>query len=325
MATITANNALTLSELAHRKDPSGNLAAIAEVLAEDSPVLQSAMWTEANDTFSHKVVRRASLPSGSWRKLNEGVAVEASQTEEFTEGIGILQTYSQVDKDLADAAPNKAQFLMDEARSFLEGLSQTFENIFFYGNSNTAPETFSGLSTRMDALAATQNVIGAGGTGSDTTSIYGVQWGMGSTHMVYPKGSSVGLTHTHLGEDTLSDSSGNLYQGYRDLFSMKGGLVVKEPRSIIRLANIESSGTSNIFDEDDLITLLNRMRQSGAGTVLYCNATIKTQMEIALKDKTNVNYTADMGEGLAGVPMLRFRGNPIMKSDAITITETAIS
>ncbi len=65
----------------------------------------------------------------------------------------------------------------------------------------------------------------------------------------------------------------------------------------------------------------------GAGTRIYCNETIKTQMEIMLKDKTNVNYTADKGDGLGGEPMLKFRGIPVRKIDSAILldTETAIS
>jgi len=324
MATLNAYQQLTLLELAKRKDPNGELAAIAEVLAEDNEILLDAPWVEANDTFSHKITRRMSLPSGSWRKLNSGVSTEASRTIEVVETIGMLETYSEVDKDLADAAPNPAKFRMDEAAAFLEGLSQTLAATVIYGNASTTPEAFNGLAVRMAALAASDNVIGAGGTGSDVTSIYVVQWGPSRVFLTYPKNSpNMGVKHRDLGEVTLEDANGNYYQGYRDHFQVKVGLVVKDDRCIGRIANIESSGSSNTFDEDDLITLLNRMPQSGKGAVIYCNSTIKTQMEIALKDKANVNFTTD--NGLGGVPVLYFRGVPVRKVDQILDTESAIS
>jgi hypothetical protein len=214
---------------------------------------------------------------------------------------------------------------MDEATGFLEGLSQTFATTFFYGNANTDPEQFSGLATRMSSLSATTNVIGSSGTGSDLTSVFGVQWNARYVHLIYPKGSAVGLMHEDLGLDTVEDSDGNKFRAYVDHFQWKTGLSVRDPRSIFRLANIESTGSSNIFDEDNLITLINRMPMSARGLVMYVNATLKTQMQIALKDKTNVNYTADSGDGLSGMPLLRFQGHPIRKSDAITITEAALT
>lgn len=317
---------LTLVELAKRLDPKGELAAICEVLAEDNEILQDAVWLQGNDVFAHKIVRRSALPSGSWRKLNEGVTTETSQTVEVVEQMGLLETYAECDKDLADAAPNPKQFRMDEAKAFLEGMAQTLAGTLIYGSIAATPEKIKGFAPRMASLAATANVIGAGGSGGDTTSIYIVQWGPRKSYLVYPRGSkSLGIAHEDKGQVTLGDSTNGYYEGYRDHFQVKVGLVVEHPRSIARIANIESTGTSNIFDEDDLITLLNRMPMSGAGASIYVNSTVKSQMEINLKDKTNVNYTADAGEGLAGVPVLRFRGNPIRKVDQILLTETTLT
>jgi len=325
MSVLHSDAQLTLLELAKRTDPDGDLAVIAEVLAEDNEILLDAPWLEANDTFGHKITRRTSLPTGSWRKLNAGVAAEMSRTQEVYETIGMLESYAEVDKDLADAAPNPKQFRNQEAQAFLEGLSQTLASTSIYGNTATTPEKFDGFATRMPSIAATTNVINEGGTGSDLTSIFIVNWGPNKVFMVYPRGSkSMGVKHTDLGEETKSASS-TLWQVYRDHFQVKCGIVVKDDRCIGRLANIESTGTSNLFDEDNLITILNRMPSAGRGAVLYCNATVQSQMEINLKDKTNVNYTPGGGEGLAGQPVVRFRGCPVRRVDQITITEAALS
>ena len=52
-----------------------------------------------------------------------------------------------------------------------------------------------------------------------------------------------------------------------------------------------------------------------------------TQMQIRLKDKNNVNYTMDSGDGLSGMPLMRFQGIPIRKIDREILlnTEAAIS
>lgn len=317
---------LTLTELLNRKAPDGNLAVIANVLEESNPIIQEMPMFEANNTTVHEMTRSLSLPSGTWRRLNQGVSKERAETVKVSESIGMLESYSEVDKDLVAMSPNSGEFRMGEARMFLEGLSQTAATAIIYGNSGTDPEQIMGLAPRMASLDADGLVIGQGGTGSDTTSIYVVQWGEGRAFGIYPKGSpAAGLQHRDLGEVTLLDSSSNPYQGYRDHFKWNFGLAVKDTRCIARLANIESSGTSNTFDEDNLITLLNRMPNDGEGAVIYVNAAIKTQMQIKLKDKANVNYTEDGGNGLSGRPLLRFQGIPIRKVEAIVNTETAIS
>lgn len=331
---VNPYNTFTLVEMAKRMDPSGNTIAIANVLAQDNDILQDAPWQPSNDIWAHKTTRAIKLPSGTWRQINAGVAVEAAKTEVVFEPIGLLETYSEIDVELIKNSPNPAQARMDEARLFLEGLSQTVAKAIVYGS--TAGTATSGaemplsLCNRMNTLDADGNIIGASGTGSDVTSIYIVQWDPSKVFFVYPKNSApnVGIQHQDLGEQTVSSATTGRantaqYQAYRDHFVFRIGLVVRDPRCIARIANIETSGTSNLFDEDDLITVMNRMPKGKKW--IYVNDTILTQMEIALKDKSNVNYVAGKGEGLVGEPVMYFRGNPVRLCDQIVNTETAIS
>jgi len=326
MSTL-ANKRLTMVELAHRKDPDGSLAAIAEVLTEDNEIWYDIPWAEANDTYSHKVTRRASEPSGTWVGISEGPAIESSKTVEAVETLGILESRSENDVKLIDAFPDPIQARNDEAMSFVDGLSKTFIETLIYGNIGTTVRSFNGFFTRLSSLATTTNVLDGGGDGSDTCSILVVQWGLNKIWCAYPKGhANFGVDHEDVGIESVVDINGtNKFRAYVDLFKINGGLVVKDTRCYGRIANIESTGTTNLFDEDDLIRLLNRMPSRGAGAVIYMNETLLTQAEIRLKDKTNVNWMPGKGEGLAGEPFMYFRGNPVRKVDQMTITETVIT
>ena len=326
MATLNTTNQLGLVELAKRKGPKGNLLAIAEVLAEDNEIIQDMTWVEANDTASHKSIKRASLPSGTWRKLNDGVGKEASETIEVVDTIGMLETWSEVDVDLVKMAPNPAKFRSDESLAFVEGLSQNLSDTAFYGNANVDTEQFTGLAPRL-ANASLPNVIDGGhSTANSCTSIYLVQWGVTKTHMIYPKGSkSMGVSHTDMDIDRVSGQTANTtFRAYVDHYQVKAGLVVRDDRRIARIANINptAGATANIFDEDDLILLLNKMPKRGQGAMIYCNDTILTQMDINAKDKTNVNYSTS---NIWGVPTMTFRGVPVRLCDSILNTEAVVS
>lgn len=321
MASLNGYKQLTLVEVAKRKDPNGEMSAIVEALNQENAIVQDAVWREANDTFSNKTVRRSALPSGSWRKLNSGVAFEASTTVEMVDVIGLLETWAQNDIETINAFPNPMQARNDEAMAFVEGLGQTMASTMVYGNAATTPEKFTGLAPRMPDIAATTNVINEGGTGSDLTSIYVVDWGPTSAYMVYPKNSMAGLEHKDKGIETVRDSSGNMYEAYVDKFSWKAGLVVKNAKSIARVANIES-GSSNSFDEDNLITLMNRMTK-GPGRRIYVNQNVMTQMEIRAKDKTNIHYSTV--EGIAPGPVTFFKGVPVRLVEQIIQTEAALT
>lgn len=326
MATLDATLQLTLLELSKRKDPNGDLAVIANVLAKDNEILKDAPWFEANDTFSHRITRVLRMPAGTFRQLNAGVPISSAQTIVVNETIGELSDYSQADKSLVDAAPNPKAFRMGEARIKLEGLSQTLATKIVYGNSHTTPEEPTGLAPRMNDTD-NDNVIDAGGSGSDTTSIYIAKWGEDGCYLIYPKGSpNFGITHKDLGEVTADSSTTAgthaLYQVYRDHFEVKVGMAVRDNRYIGRVANIEVSGTSNIFDPDDLIDLLNGMPQRGAGAVIYVNRKIFSQMDKQAMDKANVLYSV---KDVFGVPTTTFRGFPVRLVEAIVNTETEVT
>lgn len=324
MTELSAGAKLTLVELANRTN-NGEIMTIAEVMAEVNEVLDDAVWLEAKEATADVVVRRYSLPSGSWRMINDGVVVEASQTTKIKEPIGMLETYSEVDKALVALAPNPQEFRSMEDMAFVEGLSQTLADTFFYGNVATNPASFYGIGTRYNDLTCS-NVLNGGGSGSDVTSIYVVQWGPRMVHLIYPKGAAyVGLNVRDLGETTKEVTSGTttkMHQVLRTHFQCQIGLAIKDERCIQRYANIETAGAANIFDEDDLIAILNKLPYRGRGAVIYCNQTVKTQLDIRVKDKSNVHF--DMRAPF-GVPTLYFRGVPVRQCDAILDSETAVS
>ena len=321
MGDVT-DSRMGLVEVVKRHDPNGNLATIAEVLAQANPIIADAVWKEGNDIFSNKTVRRSSLPSGTWRKLNRGVAPESSDTVELIDTIGILETRAENDVEIINAFSNPQQARMDEAAAFIEGLSQEMAATMLYGNAATAPEEFTGLAPRMDALAATANVIGGGGS-TTLTSIYVVTWGPNSVFMAYPRNTTGGLQHEDLGITDALDASSNKFRAYVDRFVWRAGMVVKNVKCIGRYANLEPTGTTTTFDEDELIRLINRM-VIGPGTRIYCSTNMVTQMQIRLKDKSNVYFTRDNGLD-GGGPVLRFQGIPVSKCEQVLDSETAIS
>lgn len=332
MAELTRNK-LNLFDLAKRTDPDGDTADIVEVLSEDNEIVQDSVWAEGNDTFSNLSTQRSSLPSGTWRRINSGVGTEVSDTRQIVDTLGMLATYSECDVTLAEAAPDPRAFRMNEASSFLEGLGQTLAEAMIYANGQLDPEQPTGLAPRLATLSSTgtakNTVLGCSGTGSDLTSVYLVNWGLDSVFMFYPRNqANLGIVHKDLGEVTLEEfnssgaATGRKFQGYRDYFEVKAGMAVKNPRCIGRVCNIETSGTSNLWDDDKMLSVMNRMKKRGMGANAYCNATVLDQIDQVVKDKTNVHFTS---KEVFGVEVQAFRGVPIRRVDQILDTEAQVS
>ena len=155
------------------------------------------------------------------------------------------------------------------------------------------------------------------------TSIYVVQWGFKYVYGVVPRFASItGLAMRDLGVRTVLDADSKELEAYVSLFQWRLGLAVKDSRAMKRVANIETSGSANTFDEDLLIEALNDLPSDRIGAVIYVNRTVKTQMDIAAKDHNNIRYGL---EQFGGVPTLFFSGVPVRRVDAIVSTEAAVS
>lgn len=339
MATL-ATTSLTLADWAKRTDPDGRIPIVAELLSQSNEILEDCVFKEGNLPTGDRVVIRTGLPTVYWRALNQGIPNSKSTTAQVDEACGILEARSEVDKDLAMLNGNTAQFRLSEDTAFLEAMNQTQATTLFYGNPATDPKQFLGLAARYSSLSGgnAQNILSAGGSGSDTTSIYLVVWGDNTVYCPFPKGSKAGLIHEDLGEQTVYNSDGTRLQAYATRYQWKNGLVVKDWRYVVRIANIDVSdligqtGTQASTASTAVIKLmaraLYRLPNMAMGrAAFYMNRTVHSGLSIAALDKSQ--YVLKVNEGLSqfGTPYswLSFLGVPLRRVDAILNTEAVVS
>ena len=148
MPTIGAN-VLTLADFAKRVDPDGKVPSIVELLSQSNEILQDMLWMEGNLPTGHRTTVRTGLPTVAWRLLNQGVQPSKSTTAQVDEQCGMLEAWSEVDKDLAMLNGNTAAFRLSEAQAFIEAMNQEMASTLFYGNAGLAAEEFTGLSIRL--------------------------------------------------------------------------------------------------------------------------------------------------------------------------------
>lgn len=328
MSVLTTANP-TYLDIAKRTDPDGRTAKIVEMLEQSNEILLDATVTECNDGTSHKTTVRTGLPQGTWRRLYQGVQPEKSTTVQVTDSTGMLEAYAEVDKKLIDIAPDPAGFRLSEERPFVEGMTQNVAKTLFYGNQSTEVEKFTGFAPRYNSLSAVngQNIVDAGGTGSDNTSIWLVCWGENTCHMLYPKGSKAGISQRDLGEDTKVNADGSMYQVYRTHWGWDAGLTVRDWRYVVRVANID---VSDIRTTDSamqkLVSLLidaeERLPSLGMGrAAFYCNRTVRTALRKGILGKVSNQLTE---ETVAGKRATMFDGIPIRICDQLVNNEARV-
>ncbi len=339
MATLS-NTALTLADWAKRVDPEGRVPVVAELLSQSNEILEDCVFKEGNLPTGERVVIRTGLPTVYWRALNQGIPNSKSTTAQVDEACGILEARSEVDKDLAMLNGNTAQFRLSEDTAFLEAMNQTQATTLFYGNPGTDPKQFLGLAPRYSSISAAnaQNILSAGGSGSDNTSVFLVVWGDNTVYCPFPKGSKAGLIHEDLGEQTVYNSDGTRLQALATRYQWKNGLVVKDWRYVVRICNIDVSdligqtGTQAASASTALIKLMARAlyripNMSMGRAAFYMNRTVHSGLALAAMDKSQYVLKIEQGLTQFGQPnsWLSFLGVPLRRVDALLNTEAVVS
>ncbi|SOE49119.1 major capsid protein [Orrella dioscoreae] len=336
MATI-GNESLSIIDVAKRLDPNGSTADVAELLAQTNEIVQDIPWVEGNLPTGNRTTIRTGLPNTVWRKLYGGVPVSKSTTAQVDDTTGMLTARSEPDVKSVAMANDPARFRLDEASSFIEAMGQDFCTTLLYGDTSINPERFYGLQPRYNELPgvgaspSAANVIDAGGTGSDNTSIYLIGWGRTTAFGIYPKNSRAGLVHRDLGEIDAFDVNNDRYRAYADLFEWDCGLVVKDWRYVVRIANVDvsdaSSGTGTMANQrliELLIDAKNRMPRL-TGNIqprVYANRTIRSALEkMALNKSSNALSIRES----AGQFQSDFLGIPIRTVDQLLNTEARLT
>lgn len=340
MATTTKKplNNPTLADLMDRIGPDGSVADIVEVLNETNEMLQDIAWVEANNKFSHRTTTRSGLPNVAWRKLNYGVQPSKSKTVQVTDTCGMLEGFALVDKKMAELNGMKESWRASEERPFIEKMSQEFQRALIFGDSSKEPEKIMGLAPRFATTNRTKaenavNVIDAGGTGSDLTSIWLIGWGSNTVHGIYPENSQAGLKTEDLGEEPALDDNGGEYRVLKTHFSWDVGLTVRDWRYVVRIANIKKSLLKPVPPDENsaeghnlyelLVKALARVPSlSGARFAFYCNRDVETYLRLQRANSRNVFLTQDE---VGGRIVTKFDGIPFRRVDALEWIEKQVS
>jgi hypothetical protein len=330
MATV-GNSYLSLADLRKQSNKDDDIADIIEIMAQQNQMMEDAPTFECNEGNSHLTTIRAGLPTPTWRKLYQGVQPTKGTTTQVTDTTGFLEDWSEIDAKLVDKAKNPAKFRMNEGKAHIMGIANEVASTFVYGDTATDPEKFTGITARFNSLSADNGnqIIDAGGTGSDNTSIWFVTWGEQTCHLLHPEGSALGVSRMDKGVQTKEKPDGSLYDVYREKFMMDIGMSVRDWRAIARVANIDvsdltadaSTGADLLDYMIDAYYALDNPGRADGNTVIYTSRTIAKFLHKQAMNKDNVQLTI---EKAAGQPVVEFLGHPIRRMDALLETEARV-
>ena len=340
MAELNVKNP-SLADVLSRTNPAGNIAQIIELAEKMNPIVRDAIYTECNDGTKHQHVIRTGIPEPAWRRYNQGVKQVKSTTAKVVDTTGMAEEFIAVDKALAKLHGNEAAYRASEVIPAMEGFNQFMARNMFYGSTDTTPDGFMGLDARYNDASAQsgRQIIDAGGTGSNNTSIWFITWGQRATSLLYPKGSAAGLSHTDKNEQfwDAPDGSGK-FLALVDHLKWDIGMTVGDWRGNARIANIDVDALSKdastgadlldlLIDAEEMLDTSSRVGIDGQGnlvegkTCIYAGRTIAKFLRKQALNKKNVNLTV---EEVAGERMTMWGEMPIRRIDAISSNEAAI-
>jgi hypothetical protein len=327
----TLGTALSLADVMTRQDPDGSVAPIIETLQQIEPMLGHARWTMCNTKTKHRTTMRTGIPAMAFRSYNEGSQTTKTTTMQVTDTTGMISDYGEVDARLVEDQTDPLAFRVSESLGKLQAFTDFVAHNVFYGNTATDPKGFLGLAPRYSdkSVASGRQIVDAGGTGSDNTSVWLVTWGDQATSLLYPENSPAGFRHKDLGVVTSERADDKKLEVYRDHYEWDVGLTCRDWRGNVRIPNIDVSNlTKDAATGADLIDLmidaeelLTRVPTLTGTTAYYCNATVHGFLR---KQALNGNNVQLRVEDIAGQPVTMFGNYPIYRSDALLSTEARV-
>lgn len=315
---------------------------VAEVLLESAPMTKDAPYKVMNEGVRHIESLRSDLPEVYYIKANQATPPSKTTIENREFQAAHFESKSQMDEKVAslggtDKIPLNRQI---QADGHIQAMGNELADLFVYGSPAQSHLKVPGLadilSTLNTAEPTSKQIIDAGGTGSDNTSIWLIYWGEQTVFGVYPAGTQSGIRRKDEGRvkilaKTPTGEQGDLW-GYEETFHVDHGLVVKDYRAIARVCNIDISNLVTNTTPADILKFMTRahykvpasIREAMKGKgVWYMNSTITAFMHEQALAKVSggggVTYQNYQGE-----QVLMFLGNPIREMDTILNTEARV-
>lgn len=333
MATLSSTY-LNLIDVHKQSDP--RTGEIIEVLKQQNPILDDAVAMECNMGATHRHTIRTGLPTPAWGSLYKGIPQSKSTVQQVDDTTGFLEARSGVDTRALKLSKNPAALRLGEAMSHLEAMNQEMATGMFYHDTATTPEKFKGLAARFGLKgggAAGNQIVDAGGTGTDNTSIWFVTWGDHACHLLYPEGTRAGVDRQDKGEQRVTDTNGDAYYVKEETFTWHMGMAVKDWRYVSRIANVDVSdmlaGSVDLYNfmRQAFYKLQSRRMDAKTSRIaIYVNRDVMQALDgLATGNGTGSNDALRLiPRELEGREVLTYRGIPIRETDALLNTEARV-
>ena len=253
---------LTLSDYAMLHHNQQLLPMIQEVETSVT-LLNTIPFKEASDTLEDVTGIKGDIPYATWVGLDKGVKANKGNWDQRKEGLANLESLAEFNRKVQKIAPNAEVARWENDQGHIEGMAQTAEKGILYGNPYSDPNQPLGIFPRFSLLTDRHGIytlgskekqadyvtIDAGGGSSadgKMSSIILMAYGAGTPRLLYPRYSKdIGMA-MDLGTrwDWVTDTEGGSREILRDHFQWMLGLSIADRKTVVRIANIDTTDTT---------------------------------------------------------------------------------
>lgn len=330
MTTQLDDTKSNLLDLARSVGADGMPLKVVEHLNKKRPLMQYLPWKESNESDGHLFSRRRALPSGIWKKVNQGIPKTKASQDQVKETCGMLADSSSFDEDLV-ALNGGAAYRAQQEMAHAEGLYNQLEEALMYENSALNAERIMGLIPRLDYLSGAwedqivnhASISGVASSGADQASMIFLKPGLDTVYGIVPKGTKTGIQYRDMGLVMTPDENGDEYPAWVGVWKWRCGLVVEDARYVARLCNIDLSAivrTGKLLIQS-MVETAHRLRDMD-GAVILCGRTLSTYLHHqALDSSINSTFSID---AVGGKKITHFLGMPVIQCDVLRETEDVV-
>ncbi len=261
----------------------------------------------------------ASNTTGSFRKLNSGVASATSTEENRLVETYPIQPRFHVDAQLAANSEDGAQaFIARKVKGILETELLAHEKQCFYGAASGLANSL-GYPGLLDAYDSTNMVTDAGGTTSSTgSSVWMVEFGPESVQMVLANGGQFAFGPVRL--ESLLDSGGvNYMDMYVQTLMAQVGLQVANVLRVARIKKLTADANHTLTDKLLMDTLTLFKQDGGGPNAIFCSLRSLAQLRDSRTATNPTGQEAPFPTSITGID----GGNiPIYPTSGILDTES---
>lgn len=335
MADRSASDRIGLAEVKKAYSKNDDFLRVINALVEMNHMLDDAPYVEATAITENEIARVLALPVPSWVKIGEGWTATHGTLQNDIEGIGILKSRAQINKDVAKKQANPARYMTMQEALHLEAQAQEIANTLAYGESGTTPEEFDGLDIRFASLShatdwPTGGVFNNGESSGSVTSLWLIQWHETDCCLIYPRFSTnAGLTREEKPDQLLpTEAESSPYSNVKKAwfaiteFEWQTGFSLADNRRVKRVCNINPVGSDAQSLDIDVVNDAIADFETEGMIIGYANKQIFAQIQRVANNKGNVHYPPNQP---FAEPMPYIGTTPIRRMKAITNSESVLT